>query len=123
MTSAELKALPREALERLWQELRADKLPVGTFDGKAFGVPAWPFWKGKVFTMRGWRGEVVNRIGPWLFIKGKVSLPAGAGEVLIDYPQLGGLQDRLKPVSQTLWLGRIALPRLGTVWFSLEKKP
>lgn len=62
-------------------------------------------------------GHVRNRIGPLLLIPGNVSLKDG--EVLIDYPQLH-LQDRLKPVSETLWLGRMDL-RGKTIWFTLEQ--
>lgn len=125
MTAAQLQQFSGEALERLWPSLKADRLPVGTYDGEVWPRPRWPawwmLWRGKHFSRsctcdRGTHGVVANRIGPLLLIPGETWLDDG--EVLIDYPQLG-LQDRLKPVSDTLWLGRLAL-RGKTVWFTLE---
>lgn len=103
----------RTLLERLYEHLpSATELPQGTYDGIAW--PKLPFrgaWQGKVFTGDG----VVNRIGPLLLIPGHVSLQGG--EVVIDYPQLG-LRDYLKPVSSTVWLGKLGTE--GRIWFTLE---
>lgn len=127
MTAHELQALSEPALERLWLTLRADKLPVGTYDGWVKNRPWWPaywrLWRGKVFESCACCPEcrarwVLNRIGPFLRVRGDTLVKNG--EVLVDYPQLK-LQDRLRPVSATpeLWLGRLLL-RGKTIWFTLE---
>jgi hypothetical protein len=117
-TPAYLKRLSHAQLETLYASLKADHFPTGTFDGTVLGrLPGWLVgWQGKVFTCRSAGCVVRNRIGPWLLVPGQVLMGAD-GEVLIEYPQLG-LQDRLKPVSETLWLGRVAGSR---IWFTLEK--
>lgn len=110
----------RTLLDTLYQALPpATDLPQGTYDGVSWPLNGrWAGWRGKVFTMRGWRGVVVNRIGPWQFIEGNVSLPAGAGEVQIYYPQLQ-LTDYLKPVGPGAWLGWTQPLKRGRIWFLL----
>lgn len=125
MTPAVLRRLSGPDLEQLWSTLRADKLPVGTFDGVAF--TRWPvglLWYGKRFIALdkiSTLGRVKNRVGPLLVIEGFVTLWGGKHEVTIDYPQFG-LQDRLKPLSATTWLGRMDVAG-RTLWFSLEQAP
>jgi hypothetical protein len=126
MTGAEVRALSRPAVRELYDTLKADRLPVGTFDGRTWPVPVWPLWRGKAFTacLCGCDccGTVRNRIGPFLFMKGEaeISWDIDVDELVIRYPL--GLTDYLKPVSDTLWLGYL---KLGPwrLWFTLEAVP
>jgi hypothetical protein len=134
VTPASLRKKSPKELVEFYDSLRADVLPLGTYEGEVLtpGFRAiWPVWRGKVFTNAhrhafsadGLRSltvvTVVNRIGPWLLIPGDVTLRGSSGEVVIDYPQLG-IQDHLKPVSATVWLGRMDL-KGRTIWFTLEQ--
>lgn len=129
MTSRDLRRLPRLDLDELYASLRADRLPVGTYDGRTWPVSVWPLWRGKVFYGE-WQGkefwggrwpggcEAINRLGSGLIIHGDVYRQCS--EVVIDYPQLH-IQDYLKPVSDTLWLGYLKLGPFR-IWFTLERK-
>ena len=79
MTAAEVRQLSRGQRQALYDSLRADRLPVGTYDGRTWPVSVWPFWRGKVFaSVTDDTGvlpnSVRNRIGPWLLVRGYVSL-------------------------------------------------
>jgi len=122
MTAVEVRQLSRAQRDELWASLRADRLPVGTYDGRTWPVSVRPVWRGKVFTKRaGYShlGRVVNRIGPWLLVNGG-TLCTLDEVVRIDYPF--GLTDYLKPVNDTLWLGYLRLGPFGKIWVTLEKQ-
>jgi len=117
-TASDVRRLSRPQLDALYASLRADRLPVGTFDGRTWPVPAWPLWRGKIgYAISPRDGVVVNRGGFWLMIQGAVTVRAS--DVVIEYPQLG-VRDYLKPVSDTLWLGYLKLGPFK-VWFTLER--
>jgi len=132
MTAAEVRQLSRGQRQALYDSLRADKLPVGTYDGRTWPVSVWPIWRGKVFSdgkhghdggvVLGTRwyavptGRVVNRVLFFRFVRGRAVWLKG--EIRINYPL--GLRDYLKPVSDTLWLGYLKLGPVR-IWFTLEQ--
>lgn len=118
MTADDCRRLDPDQLQGYFSWLRAEALPAGTFNGKAwsFDVPLVSLvsrvWQGKIFT----GATAINRIAGLRMIRGVVRLRHQTVE--LRYPQLG-LVDELKPVSATCWLGRLEVKRL-VIWFTLE---
>jgi hypothetical protein len=122
MTAADIRALSPKGLQALYDSLSATELPVGTFAGRAWSetlpvegwITALDIWTGKVF-----RGtQVRNIIFGHEAIEGACTLERTAA--VIHYPLLG-LDDFLKPISRSLWLGYMPFGA-HTIWFTLEKK-
>lgn len=108
---------PNQLLDQLFADLHATTLPEGAFRGTAWshdlslvGLVS-RLWSGKVFV----GGVVANRILGRLRVPGTVHLINGTVE--IRYPQFG-LTDRLKPFTDTVWLGRLSM-RGYVIWFTL----
>lgn len=105
-------------IERFTKRVLQD-LPTGTFDGKVLG--RWSFlnrfWKGKTFT----GSTVTNRIFGRQLVEGVVSREGDT--VLIHYPQLLGLTDRLKSMSDdgSAWTGTMDL-LIWRIAFTLTKQ-
>lgn len=113
MTGATVRQLSDQQLLVLFAEHTATELPVGTFLGVTWPRQV-PVWRGKRFA--GY--QVWNRLGPWELIEGRVYQRDGT--VVIDYGW--GLTDRLRPITDTLWLGQVWLGTYRSIWFTLEQE-